>query len=297
MQISTSMFYDTSSKRMTALNDRATLLQTQISTGKKIQTPSENPVLSQQSAEFDRMDSDAKVYGTNLTLADSQLSQTDSTLKQIASQVQRALELAIQAASGTQNGATRSIIGNELGSIVGALQGLANTSDVRGQPLFGTPDGTPAVSRDAQGNFSYAKTNVSEIPIGDGQTVQANESAERVFTFKGKDTLSVIAKLAAALQGGGDVGDTVKDALGDLNDANDQVSTVRASVGARAARVDLQQTLLTQSNTDRAALRSSVEDVDVTSAIAELQKTMTVLSATQASFTKLSSLSLFDYLK
>ena len=77
----------------------------------------------------------------------------------------------------------------------------------------------------------------------------------------------------------------------------DQVAAVRASVGARAARVDLQQTLLTQSNSDRAELRQSVENVDITGAVADLQQTMTILSATQASFTKLASLSLFDYLK
>ena len=49
--------------------------------------------------------------------------------------------------------------------------------------------------------------------------------------------------------------------------------------------------------TDREITRSSIEDTDVTQAITELQKTMTILSAAQASFTKLSNLSLFDYLR
>ena len=49
--------------------------------------------------------------------------------------------------------------------------------------------------------------------------------------------------------------------------------------------------------TDREATRSALEDTDVTAAITNLQKTMTILQATQASFTKLASLSLFDYLK
>ena len=43
--------------------------------------------------------------------------------------------------------------------------------------------------------------------------------------------------------------------------------------------------------------RSKLEDTDVTSAVIELQQLMTALSATQASFTKLSGLSLFDYLR
>ncbi|WP_267378376.1 flagellar hook-associated protein FlgL [Sphingomonas sp. GC_Shp_6] len=297
MQISSSMFYDTAAKRMSALNDHATLLQTQISTGKKIQSPSDDAVLSQQIAQFDQQDAAAAVYQTNITLASSQLEQTDGTLSSIATQVQRAIELTTQAANGTQSDSTRSIIGNELSSIVTSLTGLANTKDVRGQPLFGTASGTPAVTANSDGSFSYAATDVSAIPIAQGQSVQANESASRVFMTGSTDLLSVISNLAKALQGGGDVSSTVSSALDSLNAGNDQISAVRASVGARAARVDLQQTLLTNANTDRAALRSKDEDVDVTSAIADLQKTMTVLSATQASFTKLSQLSLFDYLK
>lgn len=298
MQISTNLFYDSSAKRMTALNNTATQLQTQISTGKKLQSPSDDAVLSQQIAEFDREDADAAVYKTNLTLAGSQLEQADSTLSAISTQITRAISLATQAANGTQSDSSRAIIGNELNSIVGALVGLANTSDVRGQPLFGTASGTPAVVDNKDGTFSYATTSVSEVPIAAGQTVQATESASRVFTIGSTDTLSVMSKLASALiSGGSDVQTTITNALSQLQAGSDQVSAVQASVGARSARVDLQTNLLTTSNTDRAALRSQVEDVDVTSAVADLQKTMTILSATQASFSKLSSLSLFDYLK
>jgi flagellar hook-associated protein 3 FlgL len=41
----------------------------------------------------------------------------------------------------------------------------------------------------------------------------------------------------------------------------------------------------------------ALEDTDVTTAVTQLQKTLTILQATQASFTKLTSLSLFDYLR
>ena len=190
------------------------------------------------------------------------------------------------------------MIGDELSSILDGLVGLANSQDVRGQPLFGSADGTQAVTRNANGSFTYsAATKLSEIPIGDGQSVQATETAARVFTFNGGDALGAIAKLAQALQSGAPLGDDTAGTIDSLMKADEQVALVRASVGARAARVDLQQTLLTQSNLDRAELRSSVEDIDVSEAIVELQKTMTILQATQSSFSKLSSLSLFDYLR
>ena len=73
--------------------------------------------------------------------------------------------------------------------------------------------------------------------------------------------------------------------------------SVQASLGARANRVEVDQAALKQAGIDREATRSGLEDTDVTATITELQKTMTILQATQASFTKLQGLSLFDYLK
>lgn len=298
MQISTSLFYDTAATRMSQMNQRASVLQTQIATGKKIQQASDDPNAASQIAELDRKDADAAVYGTNLTMAGSLLDQASSVISQINTQLTRATELATQAGNGTQTDASRQSIGVELKSIVDAIVGLANSTNVRGQPLFGTPGGTQAVTANADGSYAYATTNVSEVPIADGQTVQATESATRLFKMaNGKDTLSVLSNLASALQTGGDVSDTVSSALTDLKAGIDQVANVQASVGARGARVDLQQQLLTTANTDRADLRQKLESVDTTQAIVELQQMMTALSATQASFSKLSNLSLFDYLK
>ena len=108
----------------------------------------------------------------------------------------------------------------------------------------------------------------------------------------------MLNNLVTALKTGtGDVTGTIRDAMDKLSAANDNVASVQASIGAREARVELQQGLQQQAATDRATLRSTVEDADPTTAITQLQQTMTVLQATQASFTKLSSLSLFDYLK
>jgi flagellar hook-associated protein 3 FlgL len=280
MQISTSLFYINASSRLTKMSDKAQELQTQIATGKKLIKPSDDPAGAQQLAELDRRDADAAVYGTNLTLASSLLDQADGVLKQITAQLTRATELATQAATGTQTDAARKSIATEITSVVQSLVTLANSRNVRGQPLFGTVDGTKAVTDNGNGTFTFPANNtlVSEVPIADGQTIQATESAK-------------------TLNGGGDVSSSMSTALDSLSQAVDQVANVQASVGSRSARVDLQQQLLTTANTDRADLRGKLEQVDVTDAIVQLQQMMTALSASQASFTKLSQLSLFDYLK
>lgn len=300
MQISTSLFYSNASSRLSKMSDKAQELQTQIATGKKLIKPSDDPAGAQQLAELDRRDADAAVYGTNLTLASSLLDQADGVLKQITAQLTRATELATQAATGTQTDAARKSIATEITSVVQSLVTLANSRNVRGQPLFGTVDGTKAVTDNGNGTFTFPANNtlVSEVPIADGQTIQATESAKTIFDLgNGDNTLAMLSRMAATLNGGGDVSSSMSTALDSLSQAVDQVANVQASVGSRSARVDLQQQLLTTANTDRADLRGKLEQVDVTDAIVQLQQMMTALSASQASFTKLSQLSLFDYLK
>lgn len=297
MQISTSAFYDNAARRMTSLTGKANALQVQISTGKKLQNPSDDAAAAAQIAEFDRRDANDAVYKTNLTLAGALLQQADTTLGQVGNQVQKALELATQAANGTLTAANRSTIGDQLTSIRDAMLGLANAKDARGLPLFGAAAGTDAVQL-TNGSYTYSSANVSAIPIADGQSMEVTVGADRVFKAGDSDTFNVLNSLITALKSGSnDVSATVKDAMTKLSAANDNIATVQASIGAREARVDLQMSLQQQAGTDRATLRSDVEDADVTTTITQLQQTMTVLQATQASFTKLSSLSLFDYLK
>ena len=86
-------------------------------------------------------------------------------------------------------------------------------------------------------------------------------------------------------------------AMKDPDAALDQVGSTRTSIGARAFRMDLEAERLAEVDDMRESTRSGIEDVNPATAIAELQKTLTILQATQASFSKLTSLSLSDYLR
>ncbi|WP_230483918.1 flagellin N-terminal helical domain-containing protein [Sphingomonas sp. Leaf21] len=296
MQISTSTMYDSATRRMAALQSKANDLMTQNATGKKLLKPSDDAAASAQVAALDRADADAEVYKGNLSLAKSVLQQVDTTLGSIGSQLQTAVELATKAANGTLNDYDRSVLGDQLSAVRDQLVSLGNTRDIRGQPLFGTVDGTDAVQA-ANGSYSYTAPKTSAVPIDRDQSVEITVGAERVFKSGSNDTFAVLNNLITALKTPGGSSDTIRNSIDQLNAANDNVGAVQASIGARETRVELQQTMLDTASTDRATLRSNVADADIASNIAQLQQTMTVLQATQASFTKLSGLSLFDYLK
>lgn len=303
MQISTRQLYDRSTSLMQRLSARADTLQTQIATSKKINTASDDVVAYQKLALIKRSNADDIAYAGNIGVAKSLLAQSDSTLASVESQLQRAAELATQANNDTLSPANRKVIGEQLTAIVQDLVGLANTKDVRGQPLFGGAASDAAVVQARDGSVDFtAAGEPSAIPVGDGVAVQATDSARRLFggiaTATGRsDMFAIVAKLAAALTGNDGATAAAAEAGNGLKSALTQVAAARGSVGARAARLDLESDRLTDVAVAREADRTSLEDTDITATITELQKTMTVLQATQASFSKLSSLSLFDYLR
>lgn len=299
MRIATSQMFDRPTSLMTQLTAQADKVQTQIATTKLGITAASDAAAYVRLQQIGRAKAGDTAYSANINIAQGLLAQTDTALDGVESQLQRAQELATRAANDTLSDQDRAAIGEELSAIRDSLFALANTKDdIRGQPLFGGATGDEAYVRNADGSIAFAGTGEpASIPIGEGESVQPTISGARVFSTADADMFAVLGDLSAALSSGDDVKAAAGAALDGLKTSLDQVALGRASVGARAARLDLEVDRLTEVGATREATRSAIEDTDIPTAIAELQKTLTVLQATQASFTKLTSISLFDYLR
>lgn len=295
MTVSTTSFYDRSNAAMALLNARADKLQTQISTNKKLATASDDAAGYSILSTLKRDTANDGAAKTNLNLAKGLLDQTDTTLSSVATQLQRAQELAVQANSGTLNATDREAIASSIDGILQDVLALANSKDSRGAALFGGTGDGAAFTRNADGSVSYTGGGAAApIPTGDGTAIAATESGDKVFGGAGSDNdmFAALTALAGAVRGGDP--DAIDAASTSIGSSLDNLAAVRGSVGARAYRVDLNLQQLTDAGTAREAQRSDIEDTDITSTITELQKTLTILQATQASFTKLSQLSLFN---
>lgn len=302
MRVTTAQSFDRPSLIMASLNKQADRLQIEVATGKKIHAPSDSASGWQQLAGLKRADADAETYGANVKMAQSLLAATDSALDTVETQLQRAKALAIQANSATVSPEGKAAILKDVEEIIGDLLGVANGKDARGYPLFGGASGEAAYARQTDGSIAYVGVGeAAPIPVGDGDSVTATETGARAFGgIAGKDgetdMFAILTAFAAALQPGAEEGG-IETAMTDLDAALDQLGTTRASVGARAFRMDLEAERLVDAGTARETTRQDIESADPTKAIAELQKTLTILQATQASFSKLTSMSLFDYLR
>lgn len=300
MKISTASFYDRAASRMATLNARAETIQTQIA-DKKLTAASQDAPAWQRLGELRQGAADDGAYGANITLAQGILAQTDSTLGSVETQLARARELTVQANSGTLTASAREAIAGQLDGIAADLLSLANSRDARGTPLFAGSGGDQAFARDATGTVGFVGSGTATtIPIGADSSVQAGEDGRRIFggADGANDIFATLSAMSGALRTqGADLSAAASVALSGIGASEAQATNARASAGARAARLDLEGARLDTVAIGREEARSAIEDTDIATAITDLQKTLTVLQATQASFAKLSSLSLFDVLR
>lgn len=302
MQIGSTALYDITAKRMSDLSAQAAAVNTQISTGSRIQQPSDDPLASARLASLKQVGADATQYGSNLTLSASLLQQSDDALGAVSTDLQRVKELALRASNDTLSDDDRQSIAAELDGIVDSMMTTANTTDSRGIPLFSGADGQVPFAKNADGSVAFQSSGTPpSIPVSATSSVAATESGARVFGAipNGQggttDMFAIVKGLADTLRAGGS-SDDVAASMTQIDAASDQVTNVRASVDARASRVDLESKQSDAAATERESERSALADTDVDAAVVKLQQLSTTLSATQATFSKLSQLSLFNYL-
>lgn len=296
--LGTAAFYARASATIGGVRARAEDLQGSIATGERLTRSSDDPLAASRLRRLAQSETLATIDSANAARASADLALADDALAGFADGLFRARELALQAASGTLNDSQRATIGSELGQLHANLLTLANARDSAGHALFGGETSGAAYALDAGGNATYLGTASSGgLDLGDGVTVTRSLTGPE-FLGSGGATLNLISGLAAALRTGApDPRTTAQGALDAIQAATSSIGTAQAVVGGRLAAIDLTVERAARTGELRAAEQSRLGDTDLATTIAELQQTMLVLEASQASFARLASLSLFDALR
>ena len=299
---STSAFYDRSTLDIADLRKQAEGLQADLSTGQKISRSSDDPVGASRMRQLQRADSLSQIDVTNAAKATADLQLTDGAVGSLADYIGRLKELTTQAANGTMTPAARAGIGTEIEAIRGNIIQLANSRDSAGNALFGGQSAGDAYRVDAAGNATYIGTaTAASLPLGDGQNVTRAMTGPELLSFsvngQPTDLLASLKTLADALKAGGSgVTQAMQDGLGALDQGLNAVTTAQTVIGSRLSWIDLTTERRTTMSEMRTSEENDVGGTDIASTVAKLQETMTVLQASQASFTKLAGMSLFELL-
>ena len=248
--------------------------QIQISTSKKLIHMSDDPVAARRISTIQTSQSSMDAWALNLNTARGLVDQGQSVMTSASSLLSRARELALNARTGTMDEVSRSAVALELRSIADELDNLANTRGSNGEPIFG-PEAR-------QIRFD---TDVTFAPL---------PTAMQAFSINGTSISAMLRDTATAAATGDVAG--MDASLGRLAGAIEHVTEQHAMVGLASARLDRIEDSLELRGIANADERSTLEDTDLTEAIARLNAQDITLGAAQAAFAKINRQTLFDIL-
>jgi flagellar hook-associated protein 3 FlgL len=258
--------------------------QSEISTGKRIDRASDDPIAAGRIVEIRRAQADQLVWTRNIETARSVAAQVDTALDGAANIFNRVKELALAGATESVSASDRAAIVQELASLRTQLGNLSTTTTATGQPLFPT-DAPLQISTSATQRLpatAQRSTVFEEVALGAG-TGTLDSVIEDVINAVSIDDIAMRRTAADA-------------SLIDVDIAIRHVTSQHAAQGIRAAQLDEAANTIAESGIQLAEERSSLEDTDVASAIMRLNAKTLTLQAAQAAFAKVNRNTLFDFL-
>lgn len=181
-RISTAGMHDAAIQQILSQQAKLSYTQAQVASGKRVQSPADDPIAATQILDLTRTRAQLEQYGKNSVAATNRLQTAEGALADVGTVLQRVRELAIQANNASNDSTALASIATELRSRVQELQDVANRRDASGDYLFaGYSAQTMPFSR-GPGGVSYAgDQGVRQLQIGPDQKVGDTFSGLQVF--------------------------------------------------------------------------------------------------------------------
>ncbi|MCM3711669.1 flagellar hook-associated protein FlgL [Sporosarcina luteola] len=293
MRVTQSMLSNNTMRNLMTGYTNMAKLQEQVSSGKRIKRPSDDPEAAAKSIGFRNQVDNIEQYKKNLIEVNNWLDSSDEALDGVGQVLHRAKELVTNAANtGAMNPEEREFIKIELRQLQERVQDLANTKVMDKyifsgtntnkplSPLFDTAKGVllpdPGFSKDV------------EIEVFNGVNLKVNTNAMELF--KGIDDF---------FNGITEAGDEVKfnEAMKDLDSQMNKVLEQRIEIGGRMNRSELMQNRLDLQEQTAKKLQSENEDIDFEKVITEMLTQEAVYRASLSVGARVIQPSLVDFLR
>ncbi|MDH3644559.1 MAG: flagellar hook-associated protein FlgL, partial [Gammaproteobacteria bacterium] len=182
MRISTLQMNQQGVNGMLDISQQVTNTQKQISSGKRIATPSDDPVGAARVIKINQELAIRGQYRSNIDAAEAQLAQEETVLQQVLNVMQRIRELSLQASNGVQTNDDRRYTAIEIEARFDELVSLVNTRGPSGEYLFSGFQGDvqPFVV-DGQSVTFQGDEGQRKVQVDGGQFVAINDSGREIF--------------------------------------------------------------------------------------------------------------------
>ncbi len=306
MKVSTNLFFDRASTQLATVQSSLSKTQEQLSTGKQITKPSDEPdkasLVTRLESELARQES----YQSTLSTVEIKLSTQETALRNVSDVMYRIKELTVQANSDTMGKLDRESIAVEIESLRDQVLSLANTQDTSGNYIFaGSRVTEPSFGLNSQGLIDYqGDQSRMQVAVGDNRLMNVNRPGSDAFVRVVRDDGKGGKVGVGFFQALGDLAKAVRTSdraamqrgIGEIDAMQQGVSEATAQVGADLNVVEAQKNVLDEVKLRLKTTLSAVQDLDYTEAITRMNRDQLALEAAQSSFAKISKLSLFNYL-
>ncbi|MGG3193664.1 MULTISPECIES: flagellar hook-associated protein FlgL [Priestia] len=266
MRVTQGMLAANSLKQISNSYNKLETLQNQLSTGKKITRPSDDPVVATKGMAYRSNLSEVNQYKRNLTEAQSWFDSSESGLEQVNSILQRTKELVVQGLNGTNESDDRQAIAREIEQLKLDYMQVGNTQ-VAGNYIFnGVNVGATPISENASGMIeSNINLDPFSVEVSKGIQLRVNIHPENIF---GQDAFDLMNNVQTAFE---------QNDVNSLKDLSTQVDTQlsmllaeRSELGARSNRLELIENRLDSQEITATKMLSNNEDADIEKVITDL---------------------------
>ncbi len=182
MRISTKTIFESGMARMNELQSSLLKTQQQISTGRRILTPSDDPVASARALEVTQNKEINSQLALNRQSARASLNHQEGALQHVTSLLHDIKELAISAGNGVLDDTQRQFMATELRGQLQEMIGLANTRDGIGNFLFsGYQTSTQPFTQTATGAQYHGDQGQRMLQVGPARQLALSDSGDAIF--------------------------------------------------------------------------------------------------------------------
>jgi len=265
----------------------------QISSGRRFSRPSQDGLGYKTSLDIRHAQKGIESGLQALGVAKLRLGSSENALSQMVPVIQRAQVLAVQQANATLTGSERNAAATEVGNLQDQLLALANQS-FDGSPLFaGTATSSATMTLDVGGNAVYqGNTQDRVVAITSTETLVTNVRADHTaFT----QVFSSIQALKTALSTNDLT--AIQNSVNTLTAAGNAITELNAEVGGKIRSVGLREQTFFDMQMQMDARLNRHESIDIASVATQLTQSQTALQAAYSEVSRLSNLSLVNYLR
>ncbi|MEP9248857.1 flagellar hook-associated protein FlgL [Enterobacter asburiae] len=314
MRISTQMMYEQNMRGITDSQSRWLSYGEQMSTGKRVNRPSDDPIAASQAIVLSQSQSQNSQFALARTFATQKVSLEDNVLTQVNTAISSVREKLVYASNGTLSDDDRLSLATDIQGIRDQLMNLANTTDGNGRFIFAGYKTDSAPFDAVTGDYNGGAEAISQ---------QVDTARNMTISHTGQQIFESITSNAEQLPGGG-YGQTnmfkildsaiaslkipiendpaaataqsqvIANAQIGIKNSQNNILTVVADVGTKMNELEKLDTLGDDRALGQTKQMSDLVDVDWNEAISSYTMQQAALQASYKAFSDMQGMSLFQ---